>query len=225
MGREILEQIRNLSSNPSLKRLVYEELQRMIIQGKLAPGSKLTEEELARTMNISRAPIREALNMLDRDQFVKIIPRKGAVVTDVSTKDARDIWKCRLVLEPYAAKEATPRLPRPQLLALLEKVEQLEKEPYRIENHIQNDWELHSLYHKYTGNDRLQSILGNLQAHAARIRWLWETENSSKADPEAALQEHKAILEAFLAGDADMAYWAVQQHMKKAGRRLFDTWD
>lgn len=220
-----MEQIRNLSSNPSLKKLVYESMQRMIIQGKLAPGSKLTEEELARTMNISRAPIREALNMLDRDGFIKIIPRKGAVVTEVSAEDAKDIWKCRLVLEPYAAKEATHNLPRQKLQALMQEMERLEKEPYRFEEHIESDLELHNLYHQYTGNDRLKLILDYLQAHATRVRWLWESQDSSKSTPVAALQEHKAILEAFLAGDANMAFWAVQQHMKKTGQRLFGTWE
>lgn len=89
-------QNQNLGSNPSLKQLVYDNLRDLIIQGKLEPGAKLVEDELAQSMNISRAPVREALNMLERDGFTKIIPRKGAVVTEVNRKDAADIWKCRL---------------------------------------------------------------------------------------------------------------------------------
>ena len=87
-------QIQNLGSKPSLKQLVYDNLRDQIIQGKLEPGMKLTEDELAQSMNISRAPIREALNMLERDGFAKIIPRKGAVVAGISRKDAADIWSC-----------------------------------------------------------------------------------------------------------------------------------
>ena len=220
-----MNQIGNLGSNPSLKKLVYETLQKMIVEGKLEPGAKLTEEELARSMNISRAPIREALNMLDRDGFVKIIPRKGAVVTEVTAKEAKDIWRCRMVLEPYAAKEATPNIPRAELEALKAKVERLEQEPYNFETHVASDLEIHNLYHRYTGNERLEAILDNLQAHATRVRWLREAEDISRAMPSVAILEHKAILEAFLAGDADMASWAVQQHMKKGGQRLLGGLD
>lgn len=72
-----LDAVPNLGAQPSLKQLAYETLQRQIINGQLQPGSRLTEEELSRSMSISRAPIREALNMLERDGFTKIIPRRG----------------------------------------------------------------------------------------------------------------------------------------------------
>ena len=101
----------DIAANPSLKQLVYEKLQQMIIRGELKPGERLTEEDLSQAMNISRAPIREALNMLERDGFTKIIPRKGAIVAEVSVKDSLDIWKCRLALEPFAAKEACRNIP------------------------------------------------------------------------------------------------------------------
>lgn len=92
-----------------MKQLAYETLQRQIINGQLQPGSRLTEEELSRSMSISRAPIREALNMLERDGFTKIIPRRGAVVTDVSRQDVINIWEVRALLEPYGR----PLLGRP----------------------------------------------------------------------------------------------------------------
>ena len=57
-------QAQDLGIQPSLKQLVYENLQGKIIQGDLAPGTRLTEDDLAQSMNISRAPVREALNML-----------------------------------------------------------------------------------------------------------------------------------------------------------------
>ena len=66
----------NFGSSPSLKQLVYDNLKERIIQGELKPGTRLREEDLSTDMNISRAPIREALNMLERDGFTTIVPRK-----------------------------------------------------------------------------------------------------------------------------------------------------
>ena len=109
----------DIAANPSLKQLVYEKLQQMIIRGELKPGERLTEEDLSQAMNISRAPIREALNMLERDGFTKIIPRKGAIVAEVSVKDSLDIWKCRLALEPFAAKEACRNIPKDKVAMAL----------------------------------------------------------------------------------------------------------
>ena len=116
----------NLGSKPSLKQLVYENLQNMIVQGKLEPGEKLIEDDLAQAMHISRAPIREAISMLERDGFVRIIPRKGAIVAEVSEKDAMDIWKCRLALEPFAAREAMPHIPTEELEAALKRISKIE---------------------------------------------------------------------------------------------------
>ena len=217
--------IGNLGSTPSLKRRVYDTLQRMIVHCELAPGQKLTEEELARSMDISRAPIREALNMLDRDGFVEISPRKGAVVTEVSDEEAREIWRCRLVLEPYAAREATPNIPQAELEKLLARVEYLEQQPYRFEDMITSDLELHDMYHVYAGNKRLKGILDNLQAYATRVRWLHESHDIGRAMPSVAIVEHKAILEAFLARDSEAAARAVQVHMRKGGLRLLGSLD
>ena len=217
--------IGNLGSTPSLKSMVYDTLEKMIVQCQLAPGQKLTEEELARSMDISRAPIREALNMLDRDGFVKIIPRKGAVVTEVNDEEAREIWRCRMVLEPYAAREATPNIPQAELENLLAKVEYLEQQPYQFDSMIKCDIELHNLYHKYAGNKHLEGILDNLQAHAIRVRWLRESHDISRAMPSVAIVEHKTILEAFMARDAEAAAHAVQVHMRKGGQRLLGGLD
>ena len=96
-----------LGPNLSLKEMVYENLRNQIITGKLAPGMRLPEEELSRAMNISRAPIREALNMLHRDGFATIIPRRGAIVSLITPEDIRDNWEMRELL---AAKANVDRL-------------------------------------------------------------------------------------------------------------------
>ena len=216
-------QNQNLGSNPSLKQLVYDNLRDLIIQGKLEPGAKLVEDELAQSMNISRAPVREALNMLERDGFTKIIPRKGAVVTEVNRKDAADIWKCRSALEPFAAREAMPNIPQNELEEALEHTIEIEKNPYIFEKYVASDLEVHGLYYKYLDNEYMKSILNNLKVHSVRVRWLREAQNS---DPEHSLtstREHERILRAFLSRDGQLVFDTVQAHIESSAQRLNET--
>ena len=74
--RTIKEYFEDLGHYLSLKDRVYQNIKFKIMNGNLKPGIRLFEEELAKTMNISRAPIREAFNRLEKEGFVTIIPRK-----------------------------------------------------------------------------------------------------------------------------------------------------
>lgn len=211
-------------ASPSLKQLVYDKLQQMIIHGELTPGMRLTEEELSQTMSISRAPIREALNMLDRDGFIRIIPRKGAVVAEVSVKDSIDIWKCRIALEPFAAKEACGHIPQTKLERALEHITELEAD-YSFEKYIASDLEVHGLYYDHLDNPYMRSILDNLKAHAIRVRWLQEKEQPGGETAMRSTREHRIIVEALMRGDADAVYRAVQAHIANAAERMFGSID
>ena len=214
----------NLGSKPSLKQLVYENLQNMIVQGKLEPGEKLIEDDLAQAKHISRAPIREAISMLERDGFVRIIPRKGAIVAEVSEKDAMDIWKCRLALEPFAAREAMPHIPTEELEAALKRISKIEKD-YSFEEYVASDLEVHGLYYGHLDNEYMKSILNNLKAHSIRVRWLKEVRNSFTDMSRSSIREHRQIIEAFLSGDGDRVYTTVQQHILNSAARLKDPGD
>ena len=156
----------DLGNRPSLKQLVYENLQRRISQGELEPGTKLTEENLAQSMNISRAPIREALSMLERDGFVRILPRKGAVVAEATRKDVEDLWQFRIALEPFAAREAAPNIPEDEIQLALDHVTALQAKPYTFEQYMASDLEVHALYYRHLDNDYMKAVLDNLKAHS-----------------------------------------------------------
>ena len=105
----------NFGSSPSLKQLVYENLHSRIVNGELKPGERLQEAELAKEMNISRAPIREALNMLERDGLATIMPRKGTIVTVFTAEDVQNIWQMREIMEPVAAQCSAAGIPAEEL--------------------------------------------------------------------------------------------------------------
>lgn len=216
-------QAQDLGIQPSLKQLVYENLQDKIIQGDLAPGTRLTEDDLAQSMNISRAPVREALNMLERDGFVKIITRKGAVVSKMTLKDATDIWTCRVALEPVAAREALPNIPRKDMETAMRHIEALERNDFCFDDYVASDLEVHGLYYNNLKNEYMQSILNNLKAHSVRVRWLKELKQSNSDQSRISIREHRDILEAMLANDPQAVYDTVHAHIEKSARRLFEV--
>ncbi|MDO4845641.1 MAG: GntR family transcriptional regulator [Oscillospiraceae bacterium] len=203
----------DLGNLPSLKQLVYDHLLQMIIHGDLMPGERLAEDALSQSMNISRAPIREALNMLERDGFASIIPRKGAVVSSITNKDIRDIWTCRLALEPFAAKLSIHLIPEKAASDLLQELVSLAAAPYDLDRYIRSDIEVHELLYKYLDNAYLKSILENLKAHSIRMRWLNEKLNSDPTYYLLPTKEHQHILECILKRDEDALFHAVQQHL------------
>src|SRR5207247_11200915 len=81
-----------------------------IIEGRLAPGQRLKEEELARELGISRTPVREALLMLQAEGLVDAAPNRGAVVRSHDADDLEDLYQLRALLEGYAARRAAAHI-------------------------------------------------------------------------------------------------------------------
>src|SRR5688572_32659560 len=89
---------------------LYRTLKREILSAAIAPGQPLAETELARQLGASRTPLREALIRLEADGLVRIEPRRGAFVQQLTVSDFLEINELRLVLEPYAARAAASRI-------------------------------------------------------------------------------------------------------------------
>jgi len=100
----------DLGNHLSLKDRVYQNIKFQIINNNLKPGIRLLEEEIAKAMNISRAPIREAFNRLEKEGFVTIIPRKGAAVSNITTQMIEDIFEIRENLESLAINNSLGKI-------------------------------------------------------------------------------------------------------------------
>jgi DNA-binding GntR family transcriptional regulator len=89
-----------------------------ILDGRLAPGQRLKEEELARELGVSRTPVREALLLLQTEGLVELAPRRGARVRSYAVDDLDDVYQLRAVLEGYAARRAATRISADDLTLL-----------------------------------------------------------------------------------------------------------
>ena len=103
-------------SRKDLKHQVYTTLREKIINCEYPPGSLLNEAQLSIELGVSRTPIREALNRIEHEGFIKILPKKGILVTEVSLNDVLHIFGARLEIEPIALRMAGPYLAEEKLL-------------------------------------------------------------------------------------------------------------
>lgn len=87
-----------------LRQQVLDSLRQAIIDGRLAPGARLTERELTEMLGVSRTVVREALRSLEAEGLVHVIPNKGPVVRELSRAEAEDLYQIRAVLEGLAAR-------------------------------------------------------------------------------------------------------------------------
>lgn len=201
--------------NPSLKEKVYENLRMQIIKGTLAPGTRLPEEELSKAMNISRAPIREALNMLDMDGFARIIPRKGAFVTNITVEDIKNTWEMRELLEPYAAKSSVMFITDKEIDNLYDKLQLIIHDIESLQDYIDSDLDVHELLCKYVTNYQLKAVLQTTKAHSLRMRYYAENSTGTRKEVvQESTMEHIRILETIKERNPNKVYESVLYHIR-----------
>src|SRR5512143_3710958 len=101
---------KSVEKHLTLRERILETIRDAITSGKLKPGEKVAEPELAERMGISRTPIREAFRQLESEGYLTVIPRKGAVVISFSERDIEEFYAIKSILEGYAARLACLKL-------------------------------------------------------------------------------------------------------------------
>jgi len=209
------EYFEDLGNYLSLKDRVYQNIKFKIIRGNLKPGTRLPEEELSKAMNISRAPIREAFNRLEKEGFVTIIPRKGAAVSNITTQIIEDIFEIRESLESLAIKKSIGKISIEKLEKVGESFKNFTKKATNAENCIQYlalDKKFHDLLSQNCGNKKLIELLANLQE---QIHWLRNI-SLKRITFAASVREHLAIIKALKKNDEEIIIEVLRQHLKRA---------
>ena len=214
----------DVASNMLLKDRVYNTLKNEIILGHLKPGQVLNIYELSAKMNISGAPVREALSMLGKDGFVSLAPRRSATVASATLRDWEVVAEMRLLLEPFAVKISTPDIPQSEIDNLRQRFSYLLTHPEDVYTHLEADRDLHRLLHAHAGSLFLSETLATLKEHSARARYF--SSNSDDAIKQetilASTKEHLAILDAIDSRDPDKAAEMVRIHLSQYMHRITD---
>src|SRR3954451_6049352 len=111
----------------TLRESVHESLKAMIVTGQLPPGARVTEAELAARLNVSRTPVREALNRLEQDGLVTGRPRQGYNVSEFDLQMFREAFEIREVLDAYATELATGKITEQEKQQLREMIRECDR--------------------------------------------------------------------------------------------------
>lgn len=196
----------------SLKERAYAAIKDAILTLRLEPGTPLVETDLAAQLGISKTPVRDALQQLEREGFVTRVPFKGTVVTGVTMRDLTEIFQLRAVLEGLAARLAAPLFSVEELDALAGRLAAAEAALAAGDLALcsRHGQALHDAIMAKTDNHRLVSINRILDEHIQRFRIL-STRISGRLNKSVA--EHYRVLAALCSRDPDAAELAMRHHL------------
>lgn len=203
----------------SLADQVFEHLEINILSGKYSKGETLTESKLSVELGVSRTPIREALRRLEQEHLIEEAP-KGVVVVGITEKDLDDIFAIRLKLEGHVAAMAAKNHTEDELAIVREALEFQEfyldkNDPDRIKS---MDSRFHETIYKMSGSTIFYDVLEPLHKKILKYRKA-SVSNTSRA--EASVAEHRAIYEALVARDSELASKLIVEHLNNAYQHIF----
>lgn len=155
-----------------LRDVVFQTLRNAILKGELQPGERLMEIQLAQKLGVSRTPVREAIRKLELEGLAIMIPRRGAIVADITVQDLEDVLEVREALEELAAKKACDNITEEQLRDLKKAAVDFKKsvESDNLLDCVEADMRFHEIIYSATCNKRLQQMLTNLREQMYRYR-------------------------------------------------------
>ncbi|WP_066255142.1 GntR family transcriptional regulator [Neobacillus drentensis] len=198
----------------SIREHAYKYLKEMILEGELKAGDRLIERELAGKLGISRTPIREALFRLESQGFVKTVPRKGVVVSNISENEVIEVFTILASLEVLAVKLAARRMDRETQVELDQKIEELiELKEQAEENFNLEHIQMNRLINKASKSPKLFEILSGL------IDYIHMSANMGYETPGRrieSLKEHIDIMTALRDKEAEMAEYLMRIHIENS---------
>lgn len=208
-----------------LRKQVYEVLRETILTGKLKPGEKITEVEVAEELNVSRTPVREAIRMLELEELIVIVPQRGVFVAGIkSTKEINNIFQVRAELEGLAAFLTTQNISEEQIITLNNYIKSLKKcmVDDDLQHCIEIDIAFHQVIYETSNNKWLQKLLDSLFEQITRFR---SQSLAQKGRMKAALKEHKQIAEAISERKPKKAKKLARKHIEQARKSVITVFE
>jgi len=205
----------------SLRGRVFHKLREDIINGKYEQNDELKEVAIGEELGVSRTPVREAFRQLELEGLIQIIPNKGAYVTGITKKDVEDIYEIRSLLEGLCARWATENI-SPELM------EEMEENVYLSEFHASKghaeqitelDNRFHEILYRASASKMLEHWLRDFHQYVLRAR---KTTLSNTERGLASNYEHRLIMEAIKAKDADKAEELANRHIINAHKNMIE---
>jgi DNA-binding GntR family transcriptional regulator len=187
-------------------------IRQAIINGELPPGTRITIDELARAIDMSPMPVRDALRHLAQTGFVEYVPHRGATVSAISIDDLRDTWDARLALETTAIRRAALRFEPEDRAPVEEAIEEHQSALERDEPVVaqQAHRNVHMRLYAPSGYNWLERLVEPIWIRAERYRSFALGERGT---PTQLAREHRRILAACVRHDPDAASGELYEHL------------
>jgi DNA-binding GntR family transcriptional regulator len=212
-------------SQSSLTHRAYVLLQEKILSGEIAPGSLVSESQLAKEMGISRTPVGEAIRQLAHEGYVRQVPRYGTIVRSIEPKDVEELYEMREALESFAAAKAARRitsLELAQLDVLCSSIEKIAEESEgetsldleALRRFLAADLTFHLLIVKAAGNKRILNTIRETRTMSQIFRMRRHEPDNSVV--KRASQMHRRILAALNDRNSDEASAQMAEHIRSS---------
>lgn len=191
-------------NHKSLSEYICQDLESRIVAGSLKPGQRIVEEELCRSFGVSRSPLREALRILESQGFVRREPRRGVSVTQISMKEAEDIYNIRARLDSLAIYLAIKK----NNPGVVQKLKIMHQKMIKVsgENNVNEYFKLNQKFHEIifqeSDNEQLVKLLKTFDKQTMRYRRMVINSPGWMQD---SIKNHEAIIHWFETGDLENA--------------------
>lgn len=210
----------------SLSDEVVARLRTAILNGRLKPGERLSENILARTMSVSRGPIREALSILEREGLIIVERNRGTFVARLSREDLEEVYSLRRLMEPLAVQFAIQRAEPPHLDAMQAVVDQMAEATRRGisgQESAELDLAFHTLIYEASKHKRLLEFWRDLQPQI-HILLLARTVANPDFRHMGAVEEHQKILDAIREENEELGLKITIAHVHSSYQRVVHSY-
>jgi len=197
-------------------------LRTIITDGELKPGEKIVEQALCERFGVSRTPLREALKVLAAEGLVHLLPRRGAVVAQITLAEIEELFPVMGALEALAGKLALDRIGTPELERLTKLHEKM-LGCFRLhdeKNYIKANREIHEAIFEIANNTTLIAIYHQLLGKIHMVRFV---ARKTRQQWERAVEDHEKIMAAFTRRDGDALGEILYAHMVETAAEIART--
>ncbi|MFK0009625.1 GntR family transcriptional regulator [Paenarthrobacter sp. NPDC090520] len=195
------------------------ELRAEIAAGRIAPGEKLRQNELAARFGVSTTPVREAIAILRHEGLVRHSPQRGATVFAPSVAELREQYAIRTELEALAVRHAAGNFHENDAAPLQAIIDEMTQctDPDR---YVELNHQFHMGLYRLSGMEQLVELIDNLRGSSSAYLQIYATTSSPSPQLD---DEHSRILEACKAGDAAAADKAIREHLQTSVQSILST--
>ena len=202
---------------------VYHKIRADIVSGTLESGTPLRQDQLASQLGVSKIPVREALVLLEADGFVEAAHGRGAIVANLSTTEAEEIYLMRVALEPILLRRAIPHSSAVIWARAEGVLGALDVNDLTFSQWHALDHEFHTMLYQSAPLPRMQKTVSALHNNLGRYFKVYQSLGGGFQTSSS--QEHRDLLTACRAGDADTAARILTDHLHRSEQALITALD